>query len=109
MRPHGSAERGPPTWHRPLDKGPVIWRNRQTNRALRRLVDVPEQAFLRDLATDDIPAYRNEPLFAQGRDVGRRRKALEESEEPLAAAVLAKAVDLGEVERQMVSEDAVEH
>src|SRR5688572_30216238 len=24
MRPHGSAERGPPTWHRPLDKGPVI-------------------------------------------------------------------------------------
>ena len=24
MRPHGSAERGSPTWHRRLDEGPVI-------------------------------------------------------------------------------------
>lgn len=24
LRPHGTAERGSPTWHRPLDKGPVI-------------------------------------------------------------------------------------
>src|SRR5215212_700494 len=84
-------------------------RDRQTDRGAGRLVDISEQALFRHLAPNHVPGGCDERLLAQGRNAAGCRKAVEEGKEPSAAAVMAKAGDLGEVEGQVVGQDAVEH
>src|SRR4051794_20624506 len=84
-------------------------RDRQTNRGSGRLVDVPKQALLRDLAPNHVPGGCDERLLTQSRDAAGGWEAVEEGEKPIASAVVAKAGDLGKVERQVVGQDAVEH
>jgi hypothetical protein len=79
------------------------------DRGLRRLVDVAEQALLRDLAPGHVPGGGDKRLPAQDRDAGGRGKAVEEGEEPVAAAVVPEALGLGEAQGQIVGQDAVEH
>ena len=40
-------------------------------------------------------------------DVARRREGIEQGEEPVTAAIASEALDLGKVQRQIVSEDPV--
>src|SRR4051794_39933957 len=84
-------------------------RDRQTDRGAGRLVDVPKQALLRDLAPNHAPGSCNERVLAQGRNAAGGWEAVEEGKEPSAAAVVAKTADLGKVEGQVVGQDAVEH
>src|SRR5215210_8855163 len=86
-----------------------IDRDRQTDRGSGRLVDVPKQALLGHLAPNHVPSGCDERLLAQGRDAARGWEAVEEGKEPIAAAVVAKTVDLGKVEWHVVGQDAVEH
>src|SRR4051794_34801256 len=71
-------------------------RDRQTDRGSGRLVDVPKQALLRDLAPNHAPGGCDERVLAQGRNAAGGWEAVEEGKEPIAAAVMAKTVDLGE-------------
>ena len=86
-----------------------IWRHRQADRAAGRLVDVAEQLRLGDLAPDDIPGGGDEGLLAQRGDAGGRGEAIEEGEEPVRAAVVPEAVDLREIQRQVVGQDPMQH
>ena len=86
-----------------------VRRHRQADRAAGRLVDVAEQLGLGDLAPDDIPGGGDEGLLAQRGDAGGRGEAIEEGEEPVRAAVVAEAVDLREVQRQVVGQDPMQH
>jgi hypothetical protein len=70
-------------------------RDRQTNRGSGRLVDVSQQALLGHLAPNHAPGGCDERLLTQGRDAARGWEAVEEGKEPVAAAVVAKTVDLG--------------
>src|SRR3954469_24478508 len=86
-----------------------IGRDRQTDRGSGRFVDISKQALLGHLAPNHAPGGCDERLLAQGRDAAGGRKAVEEGKEPITAAVVAKAGDLGKVEGQVVGQDAVEH
>src|SRR3954463_8401512 len=77
-------------------------RDRQTDRGAGRLVDVSEQALLGHLAPNHVPGGCDERVLTQGRNAAGCRKAVEEGEKPSAAAVMAKAGDLGKVEGQVV-------
>ena len=81
--------------------------NRQSRGSAGGLVDVVEQARLGDLAADRGHASLHEALPIQSRDAAGRREALEERQEPVGAAVAGEAVDLGEVQRQVVGQDAM--
>lgn len=89
--------------------GWCIGRDRQGDRGLGGVVDVAEQTGLGDLAAGDVPGGGDEGLLAEGGDAGRHGKTLEKGEEPVAAGVVPEAVNLWEVERQVVRLDAVEN
>ena len=80
----------------------------QGDRAACGLIDVAEQAGLGDLAAGDVPCGRDEGVLAQGHDAGRHGEAFQQGEEPVAAGVVAEAVDLRDVEREVVCLDAVQ-
>src|SRR3954451_6207068 len=78
--------------------GRGIDRDRQTDPCSGRLVDTSQQALLRHLAPNHAPGGCDERVLAQGRDAARGWEAVEEGKEPIASAVMAKTVDLGEVD-----------
>src|SRR4051794_12501487 len=77
--------------------GRGIDRDRQTDRGSGRLVDIAKQALLGHLAPNHVPSGCDERLLTQGRDAARGWEAVEKGKEPIAAAVVAKAADLGKV------------
>jgi hypothetical protein len=81
---------------------------RQRDRARRGVIDVGEQPRLRHFPADDVPGRRDERFLAERGDAGWCRKAIEEGEEPFAAAVVAKALDLRKVQRQVMGQEAVQ-
>ena len=70
-------------------------------------VDVRDQATLRDLLADDILGSFHERILGHASDRARRRKLLEESEEPVAARVAREPFNLREIERQLVGAKAM--
>ena len=84
-----------------------IKRHRQPDRGLRCLTDIPEQPRLGDFSTDDIPGGLDEGVMVEGGDDRRCRNTVKEGEEPFAAAVVAEAFDLRELERQVVRLESV--
>src|ERR687897_2340239 len=70
---------------------------------------VPKQARLGNLAPDHIPRGGEERLLAQRHDAGGRGKTVQEREEPFGAVAAPEAVDLGEVQGQVVGQNAMEH
>jgi len=82
-------------------------RHRQTDRRPRRLVDVREPAVLRDLAADHGPGGGDERLLVEHGDRGRYRERFEQRQKPVASRVAAEPLGLGEVQRQIVRQQAV--
>ena len=85
-----------------------IRENGQRDRTTRGLVDVTEQSGLGDLAVSNVPYGCDKRVLAQGHNAGRHGEAFQQGEEPVDASVVAEAVDLRKVERQVLCLDAVQ-
>ena len=76
--------------------------HRQSGRGAGRVVNIGQESGFADLAPHQVPDGSDERLLAQGGHRARRRELMEETEEPLRTGVVAEAVHLGKIQRQIV-------
>jgi hypothetical protein len=68
-------------------------------------MNIAEKTGFCDLLANYVPGRIDEIILRQGPDVCRRRKLLEESQEPVAAGVASEARDLRKVEWQVMRQE----
>src|SRR6266446_6869215 len=86
-----------------------IGRDRKGDRAGRGVVDVSQQPRLRHLPADHVPRFSDKRRLLKRGDTTWCGEATQEGEEPFAAAVVPEAIDLREVQRQIMRQETVQN